>query len=87
MAVLGLAPFPKELQKHLGELSASGNGCLQSSFQPQNLLSLWKTGIFQGAEGSHEDGHGGVSLCPAADAQGKDTARVCGDEILPPLVM
>lgn len=52
----------------------------------QNLLSLWKTKIFQGAEGSHEDGQGKASLCPAADAQGKDTARVCRDEMLPALV-
>lgn len=38
---------------------------------PQNLLSLWKTGIFPGAEGSQEAGHDGTSLCPAADAQGR----------------
>lgn len=54
---------------------------------PQNLLSLWKTGIFQGAEGSQEGGHGGASLCPAADAQGKDTAGIRRDEMLPALVM
>lgn len=55
MAVLGHAPFPKELHMHLGELSASGNGfcrVARSLEMPQNLLSLWKIGIFQGAEGS-----------------------------------
>lgn len=54
---------------------------------PQNFLSLWKTGIFQGAEGSQEGGHGGASLSPAADGQGKDTAGVRRDEMLPALVM
>lgn len=40
MAVLDLAPFPKELHMHLGELAASGNGCLQSSLQPENATEF-----------------------------------------------
>lgn len=33
----GAALFPEELHAHLGELSASGNGCLQISLQTANV--------------------------------------------------
>lgn len=75
MAVLGLAPFPKEL--HLGDLSASGNGCLQSSLQPGNATEFAQSLENWNIPGSRGQHHCAQQLMPRERTQPGSVGMRC----------